>query len=59
MIIAPNHEKNGDYYKNPSWIISQMNFDYKENGGKNFFLANPKHQYRVSKYLEHDCNAQS
>ena len=29
-------------------LISQMNFDYKENCGKKAFLANPKHQYRVS-----------
>ena len=25
-----------------------MNFDYKENGGKKAFIANPKHQYLVS-----------
>ena len=29
-------------------LISRMNFDYKENGGKKAFFANPKHQYRVS-----------
>ena len=34
-----------------------MNFDYKENGGKKAFPINPKHQYRVSHYGEHDCNA--
>ena len=32
-----------------------MNFDYKENGGKKAFLANPKHQYLVSQCGEHDC----
>ena len=37
--------------------ISRMNFNYEENGGGNAFLANPKHQYRVSQYEEHDCSA--
>ena len=34
-----------------------MNINYKENGGKNAFLTNPKHQYRVSHKEEHDCGA--
>ena len=34
-----------------------MNFDYKENGRKKAFLANPKHQYHVSQCGEHDCHA--
>ena len=38
-------------------LLSWMNFDYKENGGKKAFPANPKHQYRVSDYGEHDYNA--
>ena len=29
-------------------LISWINFNYKENGGKNAFPANPKHQYHVS-----------
>ena len=29
-------------------LISWMNFDYKENGGKKAFLANPKLEYHVS-----------
>ena len=29
-------------------LISWMDFDYKENGGKEAFLANQKHQYHVS-----------
>ena len=29
-------------------LISQTNFDYKENGAKKAFLANPKHQHYVS-----------
>ena len=29
-------------------LISRMNFDYTENGGKKPFLANPKPQYHVS-----------
>ena len=38
-------------------LISWMNFDYKKNGGKKAFLANPKLQHRVSQYREHDCRA--
>ena len=38
-------------------LISWMNFDYKENGGNKAFLANMKHQYRVSQCGEHDCYA--
>ena len=38
-------------------LISRMNFDCEENGRKNAFLANPKHQYRVSQCGEHDCRA--
>ena len=34
-----------------------MNFDYKENGERKAFLANPKHQHRVSLCGEHDCSA--
>ena len=30
------------------YLISQMNFDYVENGGEKAFPANPKRQYRVS-----------
>ena len=29
-------------------LISWMNFDYKENGGKKAFLVKPMHQYHVS-----------
>ena len=39
------------------YLISWMNFDYKENRGKKAFPANPKHQHHVSHYEEHDCNA--
>ena len=38
-------------------LLSQMNFDYKENGGKKAFLANSKLQYCVSQCGEHDCDA--
>ena len=29
-------------------LISRINFDYKENGGRKAFLPNPKHQYHAS-----------
>ena len=38
-------------------LISQINFDYKENGRQKTFLANSKHQYRVSQCGEHGCSA--
>ena len=38
-------------------LISRGNFDYKENGGKKAFLANPTHQYCVSQCGEHDYRA--
>ena len=40
-------------------LISWMNFDCKDNGGRKAFLAKLKHQYHVSQYGEHNCNAQS
>ena len=36
------------------YLISRINFDYKENGRKKAFLANLKHQYHVSQYGEQD-----
>ena len=38
-------------------LISRINFDYKENGRKKGFIANPKHQYHVSQCGEQDCHA--
>ena len=38
------------------YLISQMNFDYKENDRKKAFLPNLKQQYRVSQCGEHDCH---
>ena len=38
------------------YLISWMNFDYEENGGKKALHANPKHQYHISQYGEHDCH---
>ena len=38
-------------------LISWMNINYKDNGGKKAFLVNPKNQYHVSQYGEHDCHA--
>ena len=38
-------------------LLSRLNFDYTKKGGKNAFLADPKHQYRVSQCGEFDCRA--
>ena len=48
MIVVPDNERNEDYYEYPICIISWVNFDYKENGGKKTFLACPKDQYGIS-----------
>ena len=36
--------------------ISRMNINYKKNGGRKAFLANPKHQCCASQWVEHDCS---
>ena len=38
-------------------LISRKNFDYKENGKKKAFLANPNYQYHMSQCGEQDCRA--
>ena len=38
-------------------LILWISINYKENGGKNSFLANLNHQYRVSQSGGHDCGA--
>ena len=38
-------------------LISRMNFDSTKNSGKKAFIANPKHQYRVSGCGDNDCQA--
>ena len=37
------------------FLLSLMNFDHIENGGKKAFLANPKHQCNVSQCVELAC----
>ena len=39
------------------YLISQTNFNYKENGGNKSFSSNQKLQYRVSQCGELDCSA--
>ena len=38
-------------------LISWINFDYMENGGKKALLAIPKHQYHLFQCGEHDYRA--
>ena len=37
-------------------LITRMNINYKENGEKKAFLANPKHQCHASQWGEYDCS---
>ena len=39
------------------YLISQMNMDYEENGGKKALIANPKHHCHAPQCGEHDCSA--
>ena len=54
---SAHNKKNGHYYGIEVCPISWVNINYKENGRKKAFLANQKHQYRVSPHGEHDCSA--
>ena len=56
MIVAPIRKRIKIITSIESCLISRMNFDYKEIGGKEAFLANPKHQYCASQWEEHDCS---
>ena len=38
-------------------LISWMNINYDKNGGMKSFSSNARHQYHVSQWEEHDCNA--
>ena len=39
------------------YLISWMNFDHKENGGKKSFSCKSKDHYHVSQWEKHNCNA--
>ena len=57
MIVMPITKRTEIVMSIQVCLISRMNFDHKDNGGKKAFLANPKHQYRASQCAEHDCSA--
>ena len=48
MIIMPITKRTEINMSIQVCLISLMNFNHKENGGKKAFLINPKHQYGVS-----------
>ena len=50
MIVLPRTNKMEIVMGIQVYLISRMNFHFKENGGKRAFLANPKHQYHVSQW---------
>ena len=57
MIVVPIRKRIEIILSIQGYLISWMNFDYKENDKKKAFLGNPKHQYHASQYGEHDCPA--
>ena len=59
MIVMPKTKRMEIIMNIQVCLISQMNFDYKENAGKKALLANPKCQYHVSQYGEHYCHAKN
>ena len=52
---SANNKMNRDYYKYQVCLISWMNIDCKENGGKKAFFPNPQYLYHVSQCGELDC----
>ena len=55
MIVVRITKKNGDHYEYvsfPGWTLIIRKIVKRK-----AFLTNPKHQYRVSYYGEHDCRA--
>ena len=48
MIVAPITKRMEIFMGIQVCLISWMHINYKENGGKKAFPANPKHQYRAS-----------
>ena len=59
MIVVPITKRKEIVMSIHVCLISWMNFNCRESGGKKAFLANPKHQYLVSQYKEHDCHAKN
>ena len=55
MIVIPITKRMEIVMSIQVYLVSQINFDYKESGGKKGFPANPKHQYHVSQCG--DCRA--
>ena len=49
MIVVPNHKKVEIFIRIQICLISWMNFNYKESGGKKAFPYKLKHYYHVSK----------
>ena len=54
---SAHNKKNRDYYEYPRLFHSCVKVSCKENDGKKSFIANPKPQYHVSQYGEHDFSA--
>ena len=48
MIVIPKTKRMEIVKSIQVCLILQINVDYTKNGEKTAFLANPKHQYRVS-----------
>ena len=48
MIVVPITRRMETIMSIQVCLLSPMNLDYKENGEKEAFSANPKHQYHVS-----------
>ena len=59
MIVLPITKRMKIIMSTQVWLNSRKNFDYKENGKKKAFVANPKHQCRVSQSGERDCKAKN
>ena len=57
MIVVPIRKTMEIVTSIQVFLISWMTINYKENGGKKCFLANPTYQYCVPQWGEYDCAA--
>ena len=57
MIVMPMTKRKETIMGIQVCLISWINIDCKENGGKKAFLANLKHQYHLSQCGELNCCA--
>ena len=59
MFIGPNHNKNGDYHKNPIVSFYEWTLILRKMVGIKAFASKQNHQNRLSQWGECDYSVQS